>query len=121
MSEPSNLSKNLSKSVATVHCEITNLKVSIEHILDRLHALEEKRSTEVHNDAEIDRIVDEVIREDHDREINLDEPEDKGQCSVCNIFYSPEDLYVIDTKPSDDYYDIEEIYECKYCKEEGSE
>ena len=40
-------------------------------------------------------------------------------CSVCNIYYPYEDLYVIDTEPSDDYYDIREIYICKYCKEES--
>jgi len=47
--------------------------------------------------------------------------EDGARCSICNIEYSYEDLYVVDTEPSDDYYDITEIYVCKYCKKEGSE
>ena len=111
MTNPCNLAKNLSKTFGKHFVEFTKLKAKyqsdIEELSKRLADLEEKER--------------ERSREDHNREINSDEPEDKGQCSVCNIFYSLEDLYVVDTKPSDDYYDIEEIYECKYCKKEGRE
>ena len=53
----------------------------------------------------------------------MSEGEDGDRCSICNIEYSYEDLYVVDTVPSEDgdYYDIKEIYVCKYCKKEGAE
>ena len=107
---------------------IPELQRNIRYLESAIKELREKVSDgQINNGALAERIFAleekerQLAREDHDREQALDEPEDKGQCSVCNIFYSYEDLYVVDTKPSDDYYDIEEIYECKYCKKEGRE
>jgi len=53
------LAKNLSKSFGRLFAEFTDLKVSTEHILTRLHALEEKER--------------ERARQEHNTEIHLDD------------------------------------------------